>query len=429
MDEGPLQLGEFRTIGQGNEEGLGSSSVFLSLLLQILCMLISGYGSEDYVAARVSRVRIQPWLIPPRSKSHRSRTENLWNRFCMMLDPDHLKKQAERRFQRRIRKDIDRVTSALGAMKRVEEYEITWNEERRYHRQLFDAFLQPVLRDWAHTLVTLSIKLPPELLSLLVRVNLPRLENLEVTFHTAGLQEWNIHNALDGFIVFVHNTKDTLRSLSILSTSSSENLDLSRLFRLLKRFPRLRSASLSIPFDGGHLSNPTSFSSFLEMHRETLQCLSLKASRCTPVHTGKYDPDSANWIQRIIGSVHVPFPQLCSLELAMRPLRAPLHILSDFLTIHSPTLESLILNDRNLTFDDVQSILAPFASIHPEVLPLKRLKLRVSYLSPELLFLLASQLPHLRSLSLNSTDVLCDETRKRSSRKSEELVSSNTVQP
>ena len=113
----------------------------------------------------------------------------------------------------------------------------------------------------------------------------------------------------------------------------------------------------------------------------------------------------------------------------MRPLRAPLHILSDFLTIHSPTLESLILNDRNLTFDDVQSILAPFASIHPEVLPLKRLKLRVSYLSPELLFLLASRLPRLRSLSLNSTDVLCDETRKRSSRKSEELVSSNTVQP
>jgi len=399
-----------------------------SLFLQNICKLISRYGREDYVAERVSRVRIQPWLIQPRNKSCRSRTENFWNRFCMMLDPDHLKKQAEIRFQRRMKKDIDRVTSALGAMKRVEEYEITWNGGRRYHRQLFDAFLQPVLRDWAHTLLTLSIKLPPELLSLLVRVNLPRLENLEATLHTAELQERDIHNVLDGFIVFVHNTKDTLRSLSILSTSSSENLDLSRLFRLLNRFPRLRSASLSIPFDGGHLSDPTSFSSFLEMHRGTLQHLSLKASRCIPVHTGKYDPDCVNWIQRIIGSVHVPFPQLSSLELALRPLRAPLHILSDFLTIHSPTLESLILNDRILTLDDVQSIVAPFASIQPEALPLKRLKLRVSYLSPELLYLLASRLPRLRSLNLIFTDVVSDETRRRSPRKSEDLVSSNTEQ-
>lgn len=270
-------------------------------------------------------------------------------------------------------------------------------------------------------MVTLSIKLPPELLSLLVRVNLPRLENLEVTFHMAGLQERDIHIALDGFIVFVHNTKDSLRSLSILSTCSSENLDLSRLFKLLKRFPRLCSVSLSIPFDGGHLSNPASFSSFLEMHRETLQRLSLNASRCTPVHTGKYDPDCINWIQRIMLSVHVPFPQLRSLELALRPLRAPLHILSDFLTKHCPTLESLILNDRILTFADVECILEPFESIQPEALTLKHLQFRVSYLSPELLFLLASRLPRLRSLSVYFTDVLRDQTRKRSSYKSEEL--------
>lgn len=77
-------------------------------------------GREGYVAEWVSRVRIQPWLIQPRSP-----TENLWNRFCVMLDLDHLKTQAERRFHRRMRKDIDHVRSALGSMKRVEEYEIT----------------------------------------------------------------------------------------------------------------------------------------------------------------------------------------------------------------------------------------------------------------------------------------------------------------
>ncbi|PPQ95142.1 hypothetical protein CVT25_011027 [Psilocybe cyanescens] len=355
---------------------------------------------DPNVATHVKKVEIRPWLVQPRTKSHRSRTENLIVQFLELLDPYYTKKKAEQRLQKRLGKDVTRINAAFKQMKNVTEYTIYWDDSLGYHPELYSAFLTPTLETWSSHLVKLTVKVPPTMLNSLARIRLPKLEEFVFYFCTGSLSFKEINGAHDGFVVFLNNLKDSLTSLAFLSTHTSQDLDLSRIFRKMGFFPSLKKITLSIPFDGGHLSDPMTFVRFLERHRATLKDIDLFSSRCTPrIKPG--DPDFINWIQRIIGAVHVPFPQLRSVGMSLRPLRAPLDSFIRFVDMHSSMLDSLKLTDRALSHSEVLTVLrSPSVTGFPP-LDVTELQIKVDTLSAHLIVDLASLLPHLKILKID----------------------------
>ncbi|KAF8908193.1 hypothetical protein CPB84DRAFT_1767547 [Gymnopilus junonius] len=308
---------------------------------------------EPNVAVHVRRLVVRPWLVQPRTKSPRSRTENIIVRFLELLDPHYTKKKAEQRLQKRLRKDIANVTTAFQHMTQLEDYTLEWDDTRAFHPEFYKAFLAPALEIWSPQLVKLTIKL-------LGHVRLLYLETLTFHFTTGTLSSKDIDSQHEGFVVFVNNLKDSLCSLSLISSNSCRELDISRIFRKIGFFPALRQIALSIPFDGAHLSDPMAFVNFLEKHRLTIKDIDISASRCTPRATPG-DPEYHNWVRRIIGSLLTPFPHLSSLGLALRPLRASLDVLVHFLDMHSSTLDSLKLTDRVLNVGELRAIFRPIS--------------------------------------------------------------------
>ncbi|TFK34701.1 hypothetical protein BDQ12DRAFT_656632 [Crucibulum laeve] len=376
--------------------------------------------SESDIAQMVNCVNIYPWLVAPRTKSARSKSEMLWNLASTLVDPDYLKNQAEKRVQKRLRKDVLRLQGAIASLSAVREYGIHWDEKRPYHPELYRGFLLPILKALGSHLEKLTIKIPPEMLGSLARAALPNLQELDLRLYTGAMNTNEIRHTFDALLVFLHNLKDSLRSLSISSTNKSENLDLCYLFANIGTFPFLRSIRLSIPFDGRQLSSTAPFEAFLDNHRSRLEYLTLSASSCS-VNNGSADGMSAkcaNWIQSIVGAAsHVPFPELRGVELALRPLRADLTPLFSFLSVHRITLESLTLTDRTLTWYEVEMLLDALSGQGR----LRQIHLSIRSLSPEILSLLASRLPRLGSLRLAFTEVAANGVKGSWKRQMDEV--------
>lgn len=351
------------------------------------------------MAKFVKRVVIRPWLINPPGVSH-----NIWTNICEILDPEYIEKETEQRLQKCLGKDIALVVSALNAMENIKEYFIEWNEEKDYHPELYKACFTPILQKWMGQLTKLTIKVPPQLLKSLASVRLRNLETLEYHFCTGQMSPQDIDDIHNGFLVFVNNLKDSLEYISFISTHTSHNLDITRIYKLLGLFPKLRSISLSVPFDGAHLSDPLAFVRFLEIHRSTLKEISVLTSRCT-VHSMPSDPEGKNWIQKILSSVDTPFPRLRSLTLAMRPLRAPLTNVSNFLEKHMSTLDSLILADRPLDVGGFERLLKT-ASGPLDLEGLRHLRVKLNNFSPTILYYFASKMPGLTSLDIEYNSII-----------------------
>ena len=347
----------------------------------------------------VRRVNIEPWLVQPRAKSTYSRIDELRTFTRNLFDPDNQNRQLKRRTTKRIQKDITRVTDAVIGLRNLTEYGLGWDPHQQYHPELFQAFLCPVLGHIGSQLVKLSITVPPEMLSSLAPVSLPRLEDLEVGVCTLEMPRRDIEVILDSFTIFINNLYPTLQSLSLSSRVPSHFLDLTRFFTYLGTFPHLHFFRLSMPFDGAHLSSRSSLVAFLNKHHRTLQHLQLSTSRCSPTDT-PLDPSCKYWISNILSFLANPFPRLCGLHLALRPLKADLTPVTTFLMQYAPTLSSLTLTDRQLTFDEVAMIAEALADSTGEVLGLQQLRLQVLYFSPALLDLLAAKLPRLVLLEL-----------------------------
>lgn len=275
---------------------------------------------------------------------------------CMqVLDPHYSQKVAERRLQKRLSKDKERVTTALAQMCSIQEYTIDWDESTAFHPEFYHAFLVPPLEKWSNHLTALTIRVPLSMVSSLASLRLPRLESFTYHFCTGYTPLNEIHDEHDGFVVFVNNLKDSLQNLSLTSTVTSHHLDLSRIFRMMGSFPCLRRVALSIPFDGGHLSDPMAFMDFLSRHSSSLRGFSLTTSRCA-IHFKPGDPEHINWIHHIIKALKKPFPLLSSFDVALRPLKAPLDVLVGFLDMHSSTLCSVSFMDRSLSIHEIKSL-------------------------------------------------------------------------
>ncbi|KAF4610071.1 hypothetical protein D9613_010465 [Agrocybe pediades] len=364
--------------------------------------------SDPNVAYHVKKIELRPWLVQPRDKTPQSKTENTIVKVLKVFDPHYTKKKADHRLQKRLGKDKHRVLTAFKQMHRLEEYSIDWDDTVGHHPEFFKAFLAPALENWSDQLVCLTVKVPPRMLDALARVRLSKLETFIYHFCTGHLSSKEIADTHDGFIVFVNNLKDSLESLTFASTYTSQELDISRVFRKLGHFPKLKKVTLSIPFDGGHLSNPMTFVHFLERHRSMLREINLSTSRCC-VRNKPGDPEYINWIQRILGSIQTPFPQLQTLAVALRPLRAPLDVLIRFLNMHAGTISSLVLTERALNFAELANLFDDdlFAE------SLEMLQLKTDEFSAFFLSRIATMFPHLKTLKVECNRLVYHELRNR----------------
>lgn len=340
-------------------------------------------------------VHIRPWLVQPRSKSPRSRTENIIILFSKLFDPDYTKRVARKRLQKRLEKDKQRVMSAFQKMQKVQEYEVDWDGDKNYHPEFYRSFVSPTLKIWSKHLIKLTLRIPPSILYYLAEVNLPVLESFSYTFSTSNLSIDEIDCFHSGFIVFVNNLKKTLQSLSFVSTKTSENFDMCRIFRYLGTFPFLRCISISIPYDGGQLTDPLLFVNFLERHRNHLHELNL-FTNLIAVGRAAGDPARKEWIQRILAQIHTSFPCLRSLGVALRPLKHPLKAVINFINIHSGTLTKIKLMDRSLTAPEICTL---FGS-NDMGQHLTMLHIKVLSLDPQILISIARCLPNLETLQM-----------------------------
>lgn len=347
---------------------------------------------DPNVARYVKRVVMRPWLVRPPELRHSIRE---------IFNPDHSERKREQKLQKSLREDIELVVGAFNAMQNINEYGVEWDEESHYRPELYKAFLAPTLQKWTGHLIKLTIKVPPEFLKFLASVRLRKLETLEYHFCTGVMSLMEIDDVHNGFLVFVNNLKDSLGCISFISTHASRNLDITRIYRSLGSFPKLRSISLSVPFEGAHLSDPLAFVEFLEKHRYTLKNINLLTSRCTPGRMAS----NPEWIQTILISIHRPFPQLRSLALAMRPLRASLTNASHFLEIHLSTLDSLILADRALDYSEFARLMKTTSGGSLDLTGLRHLRIKLNVFCPNILYYLASKIPGLTSLDIECSSI------------------------
>ncbi len=320
-----------------------------------------------------------------------------------VIDPHYSQKAAERRLQKRLHKDIERVTAALKKMSRLQEYVIDWNEGPVFHPEFYSAFLVPPLKEWSAHLTALSIHVPLPMISSLAVLHMKRLESFTYHICTGTASVKDINEQHDGLIVFIHNLKDSLQSLTLKSTSTSQHLDLSRMFRMMGTYPSLRHVSLSIPFDGGHLSDPMAFASFLTRHSSSLREFHLTTSRCAP-HFKPGDPEHINWIQQILKACTPSLPLLTAVSLALRPLKAPLDTLAAFLEAHARTLREVELLDRPLDANELEYL---FLTTDGMVAAddIRSLHLCLNKLSAALLASFAKRFQKLHTLKLECKEV------------------------
>lgn len=364
------------------------------------------------MAHYVKRVLIRPWRIDPPPINQRGLGHSLWTNINEILYSDYLSRETRRQLLERLQHDVGLVDRAFNAMQNIKAYTIDWDGSDGYHPELYNAFFIPKLRKWAGHLVKLTIKVPSPFLKSLPFVRLMKLESLEYHFCTGTMSAKDVDDIHNGFLVFVNNLRDSLTCISFISTSTSLHLDMTRIYNSLGLFPKLRSISLSVPFDGGHLSNPLAFVQFLQKHRSTLNNISLLTSRPT-YHSTPSHPDCINWIQKILTSVKRPFPQLRSLALAIRPLRAPLTNVSNFLEMHMSTLDSLTLADRPFDLPEFE-LLMNTARGRLDLTGLRHLRVKLNNFCPTTLYYLATETPGLINLDIECFSIkshLSDPTR------------------
>lgn len=343
-------------------------------------------------------------------------------------------------------------------MQNITEYTIDWDNSFHYHAELYLACLMSGLDAWSDNLVKLTVKVPPSMLNSFAGINLPKLESFDWQFCTGTLSLKEIDMATDGFMVFLNNLKDSLQSLHVSSTHSSQNLDMSRIFCKMGRFPSLSKISLSIPANGGHLSDPATVVRFLEKHRSTLEDISLlfsqfpcggeldsfgsiidqrtnilRSATSTSVQLsrpplrifGRFmdqphlrlkdirlfsaratsrskggDNDFTNWTLRLAEYINTPFPRLRGINISLFPSGAPVDNLIKLINTYSPTLDSLTLTDCTLSYSDVMALFQPSASRTDPLLHISKLHLRVDRFSSEFLVDLAFLLPSLKTLRM-----------------------------
>ncbi|KAJ8515827.1 hypothetical protein ONZ45_g6815 [Pleurotus djamor] len=347
---------------------------------------------DPFITHRVRSLRIKPWKVPENPTERVSLRSRLRVRLRSLVDPEFPEFHEKEQLQQRVLKDIKNVMEAISTFTdKIVEYTVDWDEQP-YHPLFFSNFLSSFMR-LAPSLRKLTLKVPTDQYKALFRngrLPLTRLEELNIVLSTGYTSQRDIDTDLDCLAVFIHNSFDTLNSLSITTTKSCENLDLSHFFDILGGESRLKKFALSIPLECNHLSAPESLNKVLSDHWDTLQSLVL----VTPVEETDQHAPSVSWVVQSIQGL--AFPELQTLHLTLSGNSQSLYPVLDCLTSCATTLSILQLEGRAFPHDDVTLL---FRYI-PIMNGIRRLKLTVKTLSIQLIDLLFTQLTELEDVEL-----------------------------
>ncbi|KAL0959272.1 hypothetical protein HGRIS_014543 [Hohenbuehelia grisea] len=357
---------------------------------------------DQHVSTRIRCLHIRPWHIDDIEPPKPGYFSRIRKKIKRMVDPEFPELEAKQLVQRRVQTELKVIMDVVKTIKDgVTEYFIEWDEQPLYHALFFSTLLHPLLRHVAHNLRKLTIKVPVERFRALIPserksqpVVLKNLRELRITLFTGSLPKKEIDENLEVLILFMHNVASTLQTLSITTTHNSANLDLSRFFHLLGKFPRLRHFSLSIPADGAHLSDVSSLKEFLFEH--TLRSLSLTTLPSTSGVVQHYDAQEPCWIPKTLKDAH--FEELDTLTVSLIDFRRAREPTLRFLRSFAPNLTTLVLVDHLLTFEEVQHVLGP--SVFRGMSRLERLAFSMTNFGPALMDFVVHTHPRLERLDV-----------------------------
>ncbi|KAJ7781875.1 hypothetical protein DFH07DRAFT_390317 [Mycena maculata] len=348
----------------------------------------------------VHSVRVQPWVVIAKEPKACS-----WKLLNACVFPTHaFEENTEAEILKRLRKQTQRIADGIKKLPALQKYHIDW-DEGPFQPEFYSALLD-VIPAIGRGLSTLCLKVPLQNMDSLpcLATHLPKLENLMLTIHTDAFIASEICQKIVGLVVFVNSGIRTLRSLSISTTPTSMYLDLGPFFDHLGRGKRLTSFTLCIPFDGGHLADPGPLRRFLMNHRATLRSITLGTMRAA-AHPAPGASTAKFWIRDTFKN-HPSLPALEQVSLSLRPLRTDLSPLVQGLASLRSQLRVLKLSERPLECAELVRLLGVLGDA-----PLLRvLSLRIRWLSPEVVDLLAVGLPALSALDLHFTEVVHQES-------------------
>ncbi|KAG6873336.1 hypothetical protein C0995_000195 [Termitomyces sp. Mi166 len=196
-----------------------------------------------------------------------------------------------------------------------------------------------------------------------------------------------IHNVL---APFVNNHHSTLRIFHLSTLGSLYIFDIPSFLSQLQHFPHLETFRLWHPFVSIQQSDSTGVSHVLRLHSEHLLELSLHAKG--PIQYSMY-PTAEQWYAQEFLKVKLPKLQVLDLDIELYP---DIIQTSSYLGQFRHSLKSLKLSVNMLSYEDVREIVHTFS----EQDRLSELQMAIGVLSPQLLSLLASELPSLDILFL-----------------------------
>ncbi|KAF8075229.1 hypothetical protein FPV67DRAFT_1382064, partial [Lyophyllum atratum] len=287
---------------------------------------------------------------------------------------------------------IHAMLDVFAGLPNVTDYHIMWCGLQAVPESpvpLLAALFQPNLRKLA---LDISLENIAKLLApTCIPCNLEELD-LVIRIDHFAIASNHVQIMIDHLAPAVTRFKSSLRKLTI---QAWEPLDFSPLFHTLERLPRLEHLTLGIPIEAPHLGKPYGLTKFLNRQSSTLRSLSFRATQYSgPGMT----PDLVlidTWVISALKGVHLP--RLRSLDLSSNrfPFTSSLACLLQF----SSTITSLAFTGRYHTLTDVAAILDAFRD-RPRDERLQTLRLGSVALTPDLLDLLAEELPSLHRLEL-----------------------------
>ena len=250
----------------------------------------------------------------------------------------------------------------------------------------------------------------PNLRKLSLESSLENVQSLlPATFHSPSLEELHlcirsksIRSLVERSQIMQETAINQINStVKTLVIQSWEPTDLSPLFHTIGHMPALEDLSLCIPVENWHLGDPHGVHDFLNQHRTSLKSLRLRATQfggigLTPDLTSLHD-----WIKDVVRSVKLTKLRALDVSSNLFPVDTSVICVHRF----SRTITSLSLTGGYRSYDDVERAVNLVADQDREE-SLGKLRIGLVSLSPQLMDLIASKLPHLFRLELLVRDIV-----------------------